>query len=139
MSLIQQRRLAAGMALLDEVMVAVVTGKLSPILTGIAYCQMIDLCQAVFDLRRARESTGRRSPVGVMPSPTWSLPRQLSDPSLRDLSVARQVWHDALDAAQRACDLLAGPTALGHVRGSAYYQLGEIRRLRGEFALAEAS
>src|SRR5207247_8729867 len=56
-ALILQGRGAEGMALLDEVMVSVTADELTPILTGIAYCQVIALCQAVFDLRRAREWT----------------------------------------------------------------------------------
>jgi DNA-binding NarL/FixJ family response regulator len=45
---------------------------------------------------------------------------------------------DALDAARRACDWLAGPPAWDTL-GSAYYQRAEIQRLRGEFAGAEES
>jgi DNA-binding NarL/FixJ family response regulator len=45
---------------------------------------------------------------------------------------------DALDAARRACDWLAGPPAWDTL-GSAYYQLAEIQRLRGEFTEAEES
>jgi tetratricopeptide (TPR) repeat protein len=47
-------------------------------------------------------------------------------------------WQDALDEAQRACDWLSGPPAWDYL-GSAYYQLAEIQRLKGEFAEAEES
>jgi DNA-binding NarL/FixJ family response regulator len=47
-------------------------------------------------------------------------------------------WTDALDSARRACEVLAGPPAWD-VLGSAYYQLGEIQRLRGELPAAEES
>jgi DNA-binding NarL/FixJ family response regulator len=47
-------------------------------------------------------------------------------------------WRDALDAARRACEWLSGPPAWDAL-GSAYYQLAEIQRLRGEFVQAEES
>lgn len=56
-ALILQGRRGEGTRLLDEVMVAVTADEVAPQLAGIAYCQVIALCHAVFDLRRAREWT----------------------------------------------------------------------------------
>ena len=56
-ALVFQGRTAEGMALLDEVMVAVTGEEVSPVIAGIAYCQVIASCQGVLDLRRAREWT----------------------------------------------------------------------------------
>jgi hypothetical protein len=51
-ALIRQRRVQPGLALLDETMLAVVSGELSPMFTGVMYCQ------EVYALSRAREWTG---------------------------------------------------------------------------------
>ena len=46
-----------GLGLLDEAMVAVTTGELSPISTGLVYCGVILGCQEVYEVRRAGEWT----------------------------------------------------------------------------------
>lgn len=55
--LIRQGELAAGLKLLDEAMLAVTSGELSPSITGLVYCSAIESCQAVFALDRTREWT----------------------------------------------------------------------------------
>lgn len=56
-ALVRQRRIAEGLGLLDEAMVAVTSGELSPIVSGIVYCGVILGCQDAFELRRAQEWT----------------------------------------------------------------------------------
>ena len=57
LSLLKLDRVEEGLTLLDEAMVAVAGGELSPIVTGLLYCSVIDGCQAVHAVRRAQEWT----------------------------------------------------------------------------------
>lgn len=50
-------RVPEGLRLLDEAMVGVVAGELTPIFAGMIYCSMIEACQWVGDLGRAAEWT----------------------------------------------------------------------------------
>jgi DNA-binding NarL/FixJ family response regulator len=125
------------MALLDETMVSVAAREVSPVLSGIAYCQAIALCQAVFDLRRAREWTDALTrwcdaQPDMVPFRGYCLVHRCEVLQLRG------AWTDAMAAAGRACELLAGPPTWDAL-GSAHYHLGEIHRLRGAFEEAQAS
>ena len=136
-SLFLRGRVAEGMALLDEVMVSVTADEAAPLLAGIAYCRVIALCQRVFDLRRAREWTEALT--------RWCDAQPDSVPFRGNCLVHRceifqlqGAWTDARDSARQACEWLAGPPPWDAL-GSAYYQLGEIQRLQGEFEAAEES
>ena len=56
-ALAKQGRLRDALALVDEVLVAAVRGELSPIVTGIVYCNTIAFCRDAYELRHAREWT----------------------------------------------------------------------------------
>ena len=136
-SLILQAQVPQGMALLDEVMVSVTADEIAPMLAGIAYCQIIDLCHAVFDLRRATEWTAALtrwcdSQPDIVPFRGNCLVHRC------ELFQLHGAWKDAQESARQACEWLAGPPTWDAL-GSAYYQLAEIQRLCGEFEEAEGS
>jgi ATP/maltotriose-dependent transcriptional regulator MalT len=124
-----------GMAVLDEVMVAVASSEASPMIVGNIYCGVLEACQEVFDLRRAREWTAALSgwcqgQPDLVPYRGPCLVRRV------ELMRLRGDWEDAIEEARRACDWLSIPTS-PEGPADAFYQLGELYRLRSDFTAAE--
>jgi hypothetical protein len=98
----------AGVAKLDEVMVAAASGELNPIATGIAYCAAILECMGLFDLRRAAEWTDALSgwcdaQPGLVPFRGQCLVHR------SQLQQAMGDWPAAADSALNACLRLTDP------------------------------
>ncbi|AKS31414.1 hypothetical protein AFA91_05450 [Mycolicibacterium goodii] len=132
--LIRRGRIDDGLALLDEAMVAVAAGDLaSPIFTGLIYCQVIDACEEVFDVRRAEEWTAAL--VG------WC-DAQSQMATFSGICRAHRAtllqWHGAWPAAvDEAREAYARCRPGNVIAGAARYREAEIHRLRGAFASAE--
>jgi ATP/maltotriose-dependent transcriptional regulator MalT len=128
-------RVADGLRVLDESMVAVLAGEVSPVFSGLVYCSAIEACQEVSDLGRAGEWTHALS--------TWCD----SQPSLvaftgqcavhrGQLMRLHGAYAEALEELERAATRYAAVG--GHPAvGLACYERGETHRLLGEFEAAE--
>jgi DNA-binding CsgD family transcriptional regulator len=133
-ALVRHGRIAEGLPLLDEAMVAVTSGALSPVVTGLIYCNVIAACQQSYALDRAREWTAALS--GWCEAQPQLVP--FAGACLIHRSEIMQLggsWAEAFEEARRATSRLA-PTKDSEA-GNAFYQEGELHRLRGELAEAE--
>jgi DNA-binding NarL/FixJ family response regulator len=135
--LIRLGRTRDGLRLLDETMVAVTAGELSPIVSGIVYCGVILACRDAHELRRAQEWTAALSAwCERQPDLVAFTGRCLTHRA--ELMQLRGAWRDALHEARRAeTRCTAGENA--KAAGDAWYRQGEIHRLVGDFVAAEAA
>ena len=126
-----------GLKLLDETMMAVTDGKLSPIVTGLIYCSVIEICQNYQIQNRAKEWTEALSGwCGKQPEIVAFTGRCLIHRS--EILIFDGKWTEAIAEAGAACRrLLAGPVE--HHAGPAYYQEGEVHRLSGRYDEADES
>ncbi|HET9863818.1 MAG TPA: LuxR C-terminal-related transcriptional regulator [Steroidobacteraceae bacterium] len=125
-----------GLNLLDETMLAVVAGELSPIVTGLLYCSIIDACREVYEWSRAREWTAALS--------RWC-ERQAGMFAFTDVCFVHRAeilclqgaWPEAMQEMRRVLERERAEYCDRAAPGSAFYQLGEVHRLRGEEHEAE--
>jgi class 3 adenylate cyclase len=124
-----------GLALLDEATAAAMSGGLQPFAAGFVYCCTIDSCQELGDYRRAAEWTDAAN-------------RWCDGLDIKGMPGACRVhraeimrlqghWPEAEEQALSACEEVQSFNP--HVTAIGHYEIGEIRRRRGDFAQAEES
>ena len=132
-ALIMGGEVEKGLALHDEASASAVCGELKPFSTGLVYCLTISSCQDVGDFRRAAEWTEAanrwcdQADVSGFPG-TCRLHRA-------EIMRLRGDWPAAEQQAVAACEELRDFDR--HITAGGYYEVGEIRRRRGDFAGAE--
>jgi DNA-binding NarL/FixJ family response regulator len=136
-ALMRMGEIERGLALMDEAMLAAISGELSPTVTGLVYCSLIAGCQQVFALDRAREWTQalanwwQAQPQLVAFTGACMVHRV-------ELMQVDGTWNEAIEEARRACSERYCASERS-AAAEAFYQAGEIHRLRGELAEAEAA
>lgn len=135
-ALVRRGRVTEGMALLDEAMLAILSGDMSPQWVGHVYCNLMTVAHELADLRRAMTWTEAATrwleslPAAVLFTGICRVHRS-------QIHQVKGAWDRAEREAARVCvDLLHIQPATA---AEAHYQVGEIRRLRGDLAGAEES
>jgi DNA-binding CsgD family transcriptional regulator len=133
--LIRMGRIKEGLRLLDETMVAVTTGELSPIVSGIVYCGVILACRDAYEVGRAQEWTAALSGwCEHQPDLVAFTGRCLVHRA--EIMHLQGAWSDALEEARRAAErCLQGENPAA--AGEACYRQGELHRMLGDFGAAE--
>ena len=123
-----------GVTLLDEAMIAVTAGEVSPLVAGGVYCSVLDACGEIFDMRRAQEWTAAlekwcEAQPGVVPYRGHCRLRRA------EILELHGSWAASMDEASLANESFAA----GRPSGAALYRIAELHRLRGEFDAAESA
>ncbi len=132
-ALLELGRAGEGLRLIDESMVAVTSGELSPIVAGLVYCYTIAVCQSAYELRRAREWTTALS-VWCDGQSEMVAHKGVCVVHRAEIMQLGGAWEAALEETRR----IREPEAANRrVSAAAMYVQGELHRLRGDFDAAE--
>ncbi len=133
--LLYEGRVAEGLAHLDEAMVGVAAGEVSPIFSGQVYCTMIEGCQEISDLARAAEWTTALT-TWCDAQPGLVLFTGQCAVHRGQIMRVHGAYAEALDEFDRAVQryvLADTPAAAGLAMG----ERGDVLRIRGDFHAAE--
>jgi DNA-binding CsgD family transcriptional regulator/tetratricopeptide (TPR) repeat protein len=136
-SLIALGEIERGVALLDDSMLALTSGEVGPVWTGIVYCASIEAFHRIYDLRRAQGWTEALT-RWCAEQPDLAPFRGRCLVYRADLMRFHGAWLEAAEEVRRAEEWLLRPPPAPAV-GEAYYVEAELLRLRGELDAAEAA
>jgi ATP/maltotriose-dependent transcriptional regulator MalT len=131
--LIDEGRVAEGLAHLDEAMLFAVEGRIGPYSTGKVYCSLVGACEDVGDLRRAAEWTeataqwADRHPFAIFPGICRLHHAVVLDRRGALLDAERELCQACAELVDRHL-----PNA-----AAAFAEVGDIRRRLGDLARAE--
>jgi DNA-binding CsgD family transcriptional regulator/predicted negative regulator of RcsB-dependent stress response len=132
--LIALDRAPEGLRLLDDAMVSVIAGELDPLFTGWIFCEVLSVCRDLADIGRAREWTDAAmrwcDSIGEGRAYTG-----ICRVHRVELQCLHGAWAAAEAEIERACYELTSVDP--RYAGEAFYVAGELRRLRGDHAVAE--
>jgi DNA-binding CsgD family transcriptional regulator len=129
-------RINDGYVPIDEAMLLANSQRLSPVVCGVVYCEIVASCCRVLEMVRAREWTAiltdwcRRNPQAKAFNGVCQVHRA-------EVLQLEGNWSEAFAEAERAGDGLSGTTEHTAMANAAYRR-GEILRLRGEFDKSDA-
>jgi DNA-binding CsgD family transcriptional regulator len=136
-ALINMGQVTEGLRVVDEMFVVATEGQLSPVVTGIVYCNTIAFCVDGYALDHAREWTEALT--------RWCEGQPEMEEHFGFCLVHRAEFHHlsgswaiAHEESERAAAHTAGQLNQ-LVRGKAAYLQGEMHRLAGDFGAAEGS
>jgi DNA-binding NarL/FixJ family response regulator len=137
-ALIHMGRVAEGLRLVDEMFVVATEGRLSPVVTGIVYCNTIAYCVDAYALDHAREWTDALT--------RWCEGQPQMEEHFGFCLVHRAElhhlsgsWAIAHEESERAAATHDRGQLNQLVRGKAAYVQGELHRVAGDYAAAEKS
>jgi DNA-binding CsgD family transcriptional regulator len=134
-ALLHKGSVTTGLALLDEAMIAVIEDELSPLMTGLIYCSVIQACHEVYAFDRAREWTSALAEWCDAQTQVVAFTGSCLVHRAEAMQFAG-AWGDAIAEASRACERFLGgfdpqPPA------PAFYQRAELHRLMGNLDAAD--
>lgn len=136
LALVRAGRTGEGFRELDEAMLPVLAGQVPPEWAGDIYCTVVHLCHVLGDYARMRSWTSalERWTAGMSRTFVYA---QVTRVHELQLLGAEGNWDVVLQEIAPLSDRLA--SAHGWMAGAGYYELGEIRRMRGDTAGARSA
>ena len=137
-ALVQLGRVEEALRLVGEVLVVAEAGELSPIVTGIVYCNTIVFCRDAYELDHVREWTEALT-AWCEHQPEMVAHNGLCLVHRAEMMQLQGAWRAALEEAERAAERFTQGMLNQLSCGEAHYRQAEIHRLRGQLPAADAA